>query len=1395
MFLFFLPSLWEGPGMGLVSAQECNIIYIAPNGASSGAAGTSINPANLSYGLSMVSSANNKLWLAVGNYTMSSTFTMISNITLEGGFDPITWIKSNSLQTIIFRDNSNILTNPNRLVAIDCNNISNFNIHDITFNVSSAVGNGVSTYGIHIANCSGYSITRVTVNVGDATNGPNGTPGTAGVNGAQGAAGQNGDENGGCCNLGGNGASGSFAGSNAGGKGGNGGQRGTCTNFSGTGTAYPGQNGLAGSGTPSVSGGFGGQGNCNWISITDCNLSPNTFGTPGQIGADGSLGAQGAVGIPAFLTWYINGDGQQGQNGANGSGGGGGGGGGSQGCLICGLFIPDLNGTGAGGGGGGEGGQGGIGALGGTGGGSSFGIYVYANGANTFIKDATITPGLQGIGGNGGSPGGNGGLGGLGGPRGQSPTCDDIGWGGKGGNGGNGGIGGDGGNGAPGVSFPVYEDPAGIAVAQSDMKSIVEPQIFVKNKSCSWSDVTYYTNASGLIQWYFDGGSIPLTAVGDSATVQYSIPGRHSITLVIDGLPYMFTDFTGTFTDGLPYSPDIVGPDSICPGATANFSATFPSAFTVLSYNWKVFPFESQTLLSSGTNPSFSFVFTQTGNYIVTLQTESQCCGKSKIDTFKVNVLPTQVPNVFVTASTTTVCLGKSVSFGAQPVNGGNAPTYLWFLNGVSTGVSGNSFISSNLSNQDSVTCQMVSSYTCPLPNPVISQPITITVYPLPTVVCTASPLFLGYNTGLTAIPAGGTSPFSYNWDFGDGGAATGDITQHAYGGTGNYNYSVTITDANGCTGVCNNSLTIVLPPLIYANFTTIGVTVACGTTTVNFTDLTTGGAITWNWNFGDGFGDTIQNPLHYYTVPGSYSVTLIAGNGFFYDTITYPNIIVVKTQPQADIINQQNKFCFSVPSQFFDNSSNAASWLWNFGNGDSSQLQNPFYVYADTGFFNVTLTVMSADSCVSMDTTSVQVFPQPVAGFLTDTSVICQYSTVTFTDTSLGNVAKWKWDFGDGFGDTIKNTSHTYLNAGTYPILLIVTSPDSCSTAAIGSVKVLQKAQIKFGLSDTTVCLNQNIFFTDSSVNANNLVWNFGDNDSSTLFSVSHLYADTGVYNVLLTVYSPDGCVSNDSTKAMVLPKPKAKFSPSDTVICQFENVSFSDKSVDPYKWKWDFGNGSVDSVANPVYTYTIPGKYSVTEIVTNALGCNDTVKFQNLIEVKTMPDANFITDTPIVTFPDNDFVLTNLSTNYMTWVWDLGNGTKDSVNFNTKVEYPDTGLYSIILHVLYDNFCIDTMHREVRVLETETFFIPNAFTPNNDGVNDEFAVLGKSITDFRMYIFDRWGELIFETNNLNKPWNGKLSDGSVSMPGVYPYRIDYKLQSSKSRQLTKIGSVTLVR
>lgn len=770
--IFLLPVL-SGGKEGACYAQECNIIYVTPTGATSGTAGTRANPADLNYGLALSSPSENLIWLATGTYPVSSIVSIPSNITIEGGFNPAGWIKSNVSQSIIERDASNILASPvNALVALAGNAVSNFRLQDITINVANAPGNQISVYGIYLAGCSNYNITRCTITTGSGSGGLPGTTGTAGAVGGNGSAGlPAADES----SVPAGGAGGIGTSGNNGGNGGAGAKHspnGTEIGASGLTVACGGIGGAGGDGPACGCGLFGTSYN------NSCSGSSPVIGQVGGAGTIGTSGTVGPVGTVIGGYWVPGGVGGNGTIGLSGCGGGGGGGG-------AGRQQDGPDDVGGSGGGGGAGGEGGTSGTGGSGGGSSYGIFLFTNGAGGIIQDCLINPGAAGLGGAGGA-GGAGAAGGSGGTGGTGFGCGNS-IGANGGAGGAGGTGGTGGAGADGMSIALSENggtPAsnlGITLVPGN-----PPDINVANKGCINSEVIFSSTTAGA--WNFGAGANPATANGTGPfSVYYSTMGRKNI----DFNGTTFTDFVTIFQVGLS-APGITPAN---PTVTAGCNYMFSSSIAGSYYQWI---FGSIATPDTAEGPVMQQVmnvsFASAGTYTVYIFVTTACCGKV-LDSTIVTVNPSSF-NVSLTAAPTSSCEGDPVIFTASPAG---FPVYDFSINGnsVQSGI-GDTYSTSTLLPGDSIVVVAYTGTCYTNPSAVLYPNIS----PVPAILLISSDadstICEGDTVIFTAIPSGYT-----NYEFFDGTTSVQNSTSSSYTTTtllpGN---SITAVGTNtGCTG------------------------------------------------------------------------------------------------------------------------------------------------------------------------------------------------------------------------------------------------------------------------------------------------------------------------------------------------------------------------------------------------------------------------------------------------------------------------------------------------------------------------------------------------------------------------------------------------------------------
>ncbi len=312
--------------------------------------------------------------------------------------------------------------------------------------------------------------------------------------------------------------------------------------------------------------------------------------------------------------------------------------------------------------------------------------------------------------------------------------------------------------------------------------------------------------------------------------------------------------------------------------------------------------------------------------------------------------------------------------------------------------------------------------------------------------------------------------------------------------------------------------------------------TSGCAPFTVNFTDQSTGDITSWSWNFGDGGTSTAQNPSHQYTTAGTRTVSLTVTGPGGNDTETKIGYITVNVAPTAGFTGSPTSGEVPLAVNFTNQSSGATSYLWNFGDTQTSTATNPSHSYTSAGTYTVTLT--ATNSCGSDDEIKTNYITvtctPPVAGFVGSPTSGDAPLTVNFTDQSTG-ATSWAWDFGDGVGtSTLQNPSYIYTSTGTYTVSLTVTN--SCGSdpeVKTGYITVTCTAPVAdFSGSPTSGNVPLTVDFTDlSSGSPTSWSWNFGDGvGTSTAQNPSYNYTSVGTYTVTLT--ATNSCGSDGETK-----------------------------------------------------------------------------------------------------------------------------------------------------------------------------------------------------------------------------------------------------------------------
>lgn len=446
----------------------------------------------------------------------------------------------------------------------------------------------------------------------------------------------------------------------------------------------------------------------------------------------------------------------------------------------------------------------------------------------------------------------------------------------------------------------------------------------------------------------------------------------------------------------------------------------------------------------------------------------------------------------------------------------------------------------------------------------------------------------------------------------------------------------------------------------------------------------------------------------------------------------------------------------------------------------------------APIGYDTIHYTVNSGP-CGTGDTTIVILVSNTLDPTIAPVPALCtSYSPVTLTAATAGG----SWS-GYGITDTLAGTFNPALAGlvGNDTVAYTIYTPCYSRDTVVISVTQQQDASILPVVGN--FCVGSTPFFVTSVGGGPNSVWSGpGINSSTGLFNPAT--AGPGTHRIYH--YMNGFCSDVDSVDIIVNPTPVLSISSDVNAGCAPITVNFTSTTDQPGgAYNWNFGNGGTSTSANPSSTYTsynggVP--YNVTFIYTSPMGCADTIINNGMISIYSQPVAIFsATPQPTdITQPEITFI--DQSTGVINnWFWTFGTGDGSTVQNPTYI-YADSGSYYVQLVVVNNNGCVDTTHSIIVIDPILTAYIPNAFSPDGNGRNDEFRIMGTDIqtSGFEMSIFDRWGERVFYTGDLLQGWNGsKGNSGPTLEQGVYVYKVT--LLDWKGLSHEYIGHVTLMK
>ena len=492
---------------------------------------------------------------------------------------------------------------------------------------------------------------------------------------------------------------------------------------------------------------------------------------------------------------------------------------------------------------------------------------------------------------------------------------------------------------------------------------------------------------------------------------------------------------------------------------------------------------------------------------------------------------------------------------------------------------------------------------------------------------------------------------------FGNGVAPATWTFSHTFTIPGSYDYKCDPHEFLGMTG------TITVNP---CSDPVIEFATSIDNRTVDFTNTTVDNPLSVLWDFGDGNTSTQENPQHTYAADGTYTVCLTGTDNCGTDS-TCQAVTVSCPVAESAFTTSENELTVDFTDESLNN---PTSWLWDFGDGNTSTQQSPQHSYAATGNYAVCLTVVN-DCGVDSSCQAVQVScPGPEVQFTT----VINNLTVDYTNSTVDNLTSLLWDYGDG--NTTFNQQapqHTFPVDGTYVTCLTGTNQCGTDSSCQNITVACPVAESVFSTSYNELTVD----FTDESVdNPTSWLWDFGDGNTSTQQSPQHSYAQTGNYAVCLTVVNDCGADSSCQAVQVSCPGPEVQF----TTVANNLTVDFTNATVDNLtSTLWDFGDGNTSTQENPQHTFPVDGTYTVCLTGTNQCGTDSSC--QAVPVSCPVAESDFLSAQNGYSIQFTDESLNNPTA----WLWDLGDGnTSTQQNYNHT--YAATGTYTVCLTVVND-------------------------------------------------------------------------------------------------------------
>lgn len=668
---------------------------------------------------------------------------------------------------------------------------------------------------------------------------------------------------------------------------------------------------------------------------------------------------------------------------------------------------------------------------------------------------------------------------------------------------------------------------------------------------------------------------------------------------------------------------------------------------------------------------------------------------------------------------------------------------------------------------------------------------------------CEHSPLQLSVN------PSGGTPSYTFQWGGDIQYLNAADVSNPVFSApvAGNYMVTVTVNDIN------SNQSSDTIQVTVHSN-PVAGIiapdTVVCAGNDLDLHAQVSGGSgiytsYLWSGDIAPLSSSGITDPTFNTYLRGYYRLRFTVTDT--YGCMANDSIGIMNDSPLAAFNSNAAPGCSPLPVNFTNVSNNAVSYLWDFGDGNTSSDQDPLHTFLNQSnsvqHRNVVLTATSINGCKHATNGYVTVYPNPVLEIYTYPETACAPADILLSSTPGGY--DYHWNFGDGNISTGGfTTMHTFENTTdhdtSFLIQLVSTSYFGCQDSG-SAVIIVHPSPIASFTADpqSQMIPDRTVQFVNTTAGNWDFIWKYGDHTTSSDRNPgSHEYPGPGDYLAYLIV---KGNYCSDSTWASIeiLPHPPiAAFRPVEPgcmpLTIQFENTSAYSNS-----FLWEFGDGAVSNKPNPEYTYYEPGTYSIKLTAWGEDGTADSYSATN--DVYVLPNAFFDAKPRRVYANEQPVLFENQSDNGSypldgnTYLWDFGDGN-GSTEMSPTHMYNREGTYDVTLNVWTNQGCYDIYEYKTAVIVQPigAIVFPNVFSPEAQLEENRIFKPGliDFVEDYHLMIFNRWGELIFESFSQEVGWDG-MADGKLAKEDVYIWKVEGTFTSGK--KFVQTGDVTLLR